>query len=279
MSYEVIVPIRSLKDAVDLVNLPADAYYAGIYGWSRGMRSHELLFDELRVLKDIVDSHGKRLYLSFNTMVGPFEVDMAYRVLDRIMGEISPSALILNDLSLINFAVRNGWEVHVSLGSTVINSWDVLFWSDVGVKRVVISPHVSEDELREILRVNKDIEVMIYGAKCRFTYTGICRMSSYFDLVMRSSTTRFTIWEGSSKRSGICFKPCAQEWHSGSGKVQIEPVFYMCYYLAQLVDVGVRYFKIGGRGLPVKELERIIVLIKSIIKGGRSGEICTFNAR
>ncbi|MGB9668213.1 MAG: peptidase U32 family protein [Thermosulfidibacteraceae bacterium] len=277
MRYEIIVPARSLRDIENLVELPIDAFYAGIHGWSRSARSHELSFEELRVLRDITYSNNKKLYLSFNTIVGSFEYDSACKLLLNIMERISPDALILNDVSLVSFSVKRGWEVHVSLGGVIINSKDVEFWSDIGVTRIVVSPHLGIEEIEELLNVNENIEVMIYGVRCNFTYTGICRMSSYFDLVMRTTLTRFMIWEGSSKRSGICFKPCAQEWLYNNERLKIEPLSYMCYNVAQLASIGVKYFKIGGRGLSFSNLKEVVYTLKALLEGGKGGRICTFN--
>lgn len=275
-NYEIILPLRNVDDLNVLLEFPVNAFYAGLMGWSRGVRKDELSLDEIKVAFSEIKEKGKNFYISLNTIPTPFELEIAFRMLEALKS-IGVDAIICNDLCIVKRAVELNLEVHVSLGSVLLNLEDLFFWKELGVKRFVVSPHLDVEEIEGMVKSLGEIEVMVYGAKCVFTYTGICRMSSYFDIVMKTTSNRFMIWEGSSKRSGVCFKPCAQAWQCANRFLSIEPMYYMCYNVLQLKRVGVRYYKIGGRGLPPNRLRRVVEDLKSILEGEVEG-VLSFNS-
>ncbi len=269
--YEIIVPCARFEDLEETLILGVDAVYAGIAGWSRSNRGNEFLLSQLRDAVQLCHSYGSRFYISFNIIPSPFEIKMAFNIIEEAVSR-GVDAFIVSDLSIIERLISWGVEVHASLGTASLNLEDVLFYADMGVKRVVLSPNLSVSEIEKIVSIVQglpvDIEVMIYGIKCSATYLGICRLSSYLEILITNSGVRTLVWEGSPKRSGVCYRPCAQEWITDGDTISFAPcVSCEIYPLEDLVKAGVRYFKIGGRGMPLSYFKNVVERVKETLGG------------
>ncbi len=268
---EFIVPCAVYRDVEQVLSLPVEAIYVGVAGWSRANRGNEFDLSELERAVELAHAKGKRIYLSFNLMPSPFEVGSALRVLRRAM-DAGVDAVIASDPSVIEFVASNGCEAHASLGTSTINYLDALFYRELGAKRVVLSPNLSIPEIKrireEVEAAGIALEVMVRGIKCVMTYLGVCRLSSFFDMLISNSGLRSLIWEGSAKRSGVCFRPCAQEWFTDRKSFySLAPLNnFELYPVEELVDAGVRHIKIGGRGMPFGLLREIVVELKSALR-------------
>ena len=260
---ELIVPCASYRELPRVLALPVHAIYVGISGWSRANRGCEFSIEELTLAVQEAHRHDKRVYLSFNLMPSPFETAMAIKTLYRCL-ETGIDAVIASDISIISRLATEGYEVHASLGTASINVEDVLFFSDIGAKRVVLSPNLHLHELEEIQQsateAGIELEVMVWGIKCIATYLGICRLSSFFDMFISNAGIRALIWEGSAKRSGVCFRPCAQEWFTnGDSFFSLAPrTNFELYSVPEVVKIGIKNLKIGGRGMPYPVLKGIV---------------------
>ena len=262
-AVELIAPCAVFSDLKQVLSLPIEAVYIGVSGWSRANRGNEFNLSELSEAVDIAHSMGKRLYLSFNLMPSPFETKAALKVLDAAF-EAGVDAVIASDPGIIKYVVSSGVEAHASLGTASINIWDVLFYGSLGASRVVLSPNLTLSEIEQIkLKAEKEgieLEVMVRGVKCIMTYLGICRLSSFFDMLITNSGIRSLIWEGSAKRSGVCFRPCAQEWFTDRESFfSLAPLNnFEIYLVEEVVNLGVKNIKIGGRGMPFSLLKGIV---------------------
>ncbi len=267
---EILVPCNSKGALSKLLELEVGAIYVGLRGWSHAPRCVEVSPADLEEISRQCHLCSKRLLLSFNTVPSTPEWSMAVNVvLDAIDRGID--GVICSEPSLVErlVEVRPQVEVHVSVGSSVMNVHDALFWRDLGVKRLILSPHLSIAEVQEIAKslseYEVETEVMIQGVRCAPTVLGLCRMSSYFDMNIENEGLRSLIWSGSSKRSGICYKPCAQEWNDQNGGVwDLSPHPFEEVHLVPLyLQAGVGAFKIGGRGLST---ERIAALVDEMTR-------------
>ncbi|BAT71919.1 peptidase U32 [Thermosulfidibacter takaii ABI70S6] len=260
---ELIVPCSSYGDLCRVLSLPVQAIYIGITGWSRANRGAEFNIKEIPEAVEKAHSLGKRVYLSFNLMPSPFETTMALKTLLKCM-DCGIDAVIASEPSIISTLAHEGYEVHASLGTASINVEDIKFYKELGAKRVVTSPNLTPSEVLEIKRETEtqgiELEVMVWGIKCITTYLGICRLSSFFDMIITNAGIRALIWEGSAKRSGVCFRPCAQEWFTETESFySLAPYTnFELYSALELIKGGIKNIKIGGRGMPFPFLKRIV---------------------
>jgi len=270
--YEIIVPCARFADLEGVLGLGIDAVYVGIAGWSRSNRGNEFSISQLKKAVEICHDRGSKLYVSFNLVPSPFESKMVFKVLESAVS-CGVDAFIVSDISVMKRLVSWGVEVHASLGTTSINLEDVLFYKEMGIRRVVLSPNLAVEEIETINTAIRDslidVEVMIHGIKCTATYLGICRLSSFLEILITNFGVRTLVWEGSPKRSGVCYRPCAQEWKVESGRYISFSPYIGCdlYPLDALVEAGVRFFKIGGRGMPLSYFKNVVEKVKDSLGG------------
>jgi putative protease len=262
---EILVPCNGKRAFSALLELDVGAIYLGLKGWSHAPRCLEVSLADLEEMADLCHQHSKRLLLSFNIVPSTPEWRMAANVvMDAV--DRGVDGVICSEPSLVEKIVemRPEVEVHVSVGSCVINLHDALFWKDLVVKRLIVSPHLGIAEVEELASAlapyNVETEVMIQGVRCIPTLLGICRMSSFFDMNIENEGLRSLIWSGSSKRSGICYKPCAQEWNDQDGHYwEMAPHAFEEVNLVPLyLQAGVGAFKIGGRGLSAEKVAALV---------------------
>jgi collagenase-like PrtC family protease len=266
---EIIVPCSHIDQLPCVLNMDVDALYFGIRGWSRSNRELELSIFQVEEFCRKSHGKGKRVLLSFNLMPSPMEAEQAWITLEEVLPK-GIDGVICSDPSLA-MRIRDSFphiEVHASLGTLILSLEEAHFWGDIGVKRVVLSPHLTLEEIQELSfslsSRGIETEMMLFGVRCRATLLGICRMSSYFDMNLENSGLRTVIWSGSSKRSGVCYRTCAQEWKEASGKEWLwsPQVYWDIEKLPSLLQAGVKAFKIGSRGMDWKRLSTLVKALR-----------------
>ncbi len=270
---EIIVPCSHIRSLPHILDMDVDALYFGIRGWSRSNRELEFSIFDVEEICQKGHAHGKRVLLSFNLMPGPMEVEQAWATLKKALSG-GVDGVICSDPFLAAMICEEFPEVelHASLGAVVLSLEEAHYWGDLGAKRVVLSPHLTTEEIQELAYSLStrgiETEVMLFGVRCRATLLGICRMSSYFDMNLENSGLRTVIWSGSSKRSGVCYRSCAQEWKETSGKEWhwSPQVYWDIERLPALLQAGVKAFKIGSRGLSWRRIEALVRVMRERMK-------------
>ncbi|RLD95343.1 MAG: hypothetical protein DRI93_02675 [Aquificota bacterium] len=270
---EIIVPCGDSQVLSCILSMDVDAFYFGIRGWSRADRNQEFSLFQVEELCERAQEKGKRALLSFNLMPSPMEAEQAWRVVrEAILRGVKE--VICSD-PFLAIRIKENYpqvDIHASLGAVVLSSEEAHFWADLGASRVVLSPHLSSQEIEEITLSlasrSVETEVMIFGVRCHATMLGLCRMSSYFDMNLENSGLRTVIWSGSSKRSGVCYRTCSQEWLDHKGREwEWAPEFYWdLWKLPALLQAGVRALKIGGRGMGWKKMRALVKAIREKIR-------------
>ena len=274
---EVIAPCSDYWELESILNMDIDALYFGLRGWSRSNRNLELSLFHIENLCEKTHQKGKKALLSFNLMPGPMESEQAWQMVKEALFR-GIDGVICSDPSLAakiksEFPYTN---IHASLGAMVLSLEEAHFWADLGAKRIVLSPHISLEEAEElsISLAYRHVEtgVMIFGLKCKASLLGMCRMSSYFDMNLENSGLRTVVWSGSSKRSGICYRACAQEWiDNGKQEWRWGPqVYWDVEKIPALLHAGVKAFKIGGRGMSCERLHSLVKAMRNKINKEKS---------
>ncbi len=270
---EIIVPCGDPGTLSCVLSMDVEGFYFGLRGWSRADRCQEFSLFEVEEVCKRAYHKGKRPFLSFNLMPSPMEAQQAWRVVKEAIHR-GVQEVICSDPSLA-LKIKDEFphvEIHASLGAVILTAEDAQFWADLGASRVILSPHLDTREVEEITLSlasrGVETEVMLFGVRCKATTLGLCRMSSYFDMNLENSGLRTVIWSGSSKRSGVCYRTCAQEWLDEKGREwQWPPEFYWdLEKLPALLQAGVRAFKIGGRGMGSKKMRTLVKAIREKLR-------------
>ena len=215
----------------------ADAVYAG--GSLFGARAYADNFTEEELLRaiDYGHLHGKKLYLTLNTLLKKQEIEEQLYSFLRPLYEAGLDGVILQDMGVLSF-VREAFPalpVHGSTQMTVTGVDGARFLEKQGVKRIVPARELSLEELGAIKKAcSLELEVFVHGALC-YCYSGQCFFSSLLG--------------GRSGNRGKCAQPCRLLYQLNGKKLHYLSPKDLCALniLPALFEAGMDSFKIEGR--------------------------------
>lgn len=192
---EVLAPAGSFESMKAAVAAGADAVYMG--GSRFGARAYADNPDEKGLLEaiDYVHLHGRRLYMTVNTLFKEDELKDLENYM-RPYCERGLDGVIVQDLGALAFMRRHfpGLELHSSTQMTVTSVYGARMMKELGCSRVVTAREMSLEEIRRIHdEADIEIESFVHGALC-YCYSGQCLMSSLIG--------------GRSGNRGRCAQPC-----------------------------------------------------------------------
>jgi len=236
---EILSPAGSYESLKAAILSGADAVYVG--GNKFGARAYAANFDGQQLLEaiDYVHVHGRRIYLTVNTLLKEAEVEKELYDYLLPLYQQGLDAVIVQDLGVLQF-IRDHFpalDIHASTQMTITGMPGASFLEKQGVKRVVLARELNLREIKEIVdSTDIEIECFIHGALC-YCYSGQCLYSSLIG--------------GRSGNRGQCAQPCRLPY-------QIEHSNRFPYLLSlkdictlelipDLVESGITSFKIEGR--------------------------------
>ena len=235
---EILAPAGSFETLKAAVLNGADAVYAG--GNRFGARAYAVNFTEEELLEaiDYIHLHGRKIYLTVNTLVKENEFADLYSYL-RPYYEQGLDAVIVQDIGVMKYVMRQfpGLAVHASTQMTVTNYIAAKHLEELGVERVVPARELSLSEIRQLAEnTGLEIECFVHGALC-YCYSGQCLMSSMIG--------------GRSGNRGQCAQPCRLPYKVNHSKeaMDILSLKDLCAIelIPELIEAGVTSFKIEGR--------------------------------
>lgn len=242
---ELLAPAGSYEAFEAALGAGADAVYVG--GPDFGARAYAKNFTMEELLKAIRTAHihGKKLYLTVNTLLKNRELQE--RLYDSLLPcyEEGLDAVIVQDFGVLRFIRRTfpGLSVHASTQMAVTGPEGMKFLENLGVTRVVPARELSLSELSAMHQASPiEIETFVHGALC-YSVSGQCLMSSMLG--------------GRSGNRGRCAQPCRlpyrvrDEKGRWAGGKDICPLSLkdICTLdlLPEILDAGVISLKIEGR--------------------------------
>lgn len=244
-AMEVLAPAGSLESMKAAVAAGADAVYMG--GTKFGARAYAENPDEDGLLRaiDYVHLHGRKLYMTVNTLFKEEEMGELYRYLLPYYKE-GLDAVIVQDLGAMAFIRRNfpGLDIHASTQMTITGPYGARLMKELGASRVVTARELSLEEIRELRDQAKvEIESFVHGALC-YCYSGQCLMSSLIG--------------GRSGNRGRCAQPCRLPYQvrsQGGGELTPRDERYvmslkdLCTLdlIPHMAQAGIDSLKIEGR--------------------------------
>lgn len=192
---ELLAPSGSTEAMVAAVQNGADAVYLGGTRFSARAYASNFTDEELEKAVDYCHGYGVSVYITINTLIKDSEMDEALSYAEFLY-RIGVDALIVQDLGLIANLRRflPDFELHASTQLSVHNGEGALWFTEKGIKRIVLARELSLEEIRHIsMDLGVETEIFIHGALC-ISYSGQCLMSS--------------ILGGRSGNRGRCAQPC-----------------------------------------------------------------------
>ena len=241
---ELLAPAGSVETMYAAFAAGADAVYIG--GSRFGARAYadnaesESLLDAI----DYAHLHGKKLYLTVNTLLKEQEMDELYEYLLPFYRQ-GLDAVIVQDFGVFR-SVREWFPdlaIHASTQMIMSGELSAEKLKELGATRIVTPRELSLNEIRSIHKsCDLEIESFVHGALC-YCYSGQCLFSS--------------IAGGRSGNRGRCAQPCRMAYSvEQNGKVILpQQKGYilspkdLCTIeiLPKLIEAGVYSLKIEGR--------------------------------
>lgn len=196
---ELLAPAGDLLTALTAFDAGADAVYCGLKKFNARERSGNFSGEEMGKLVRYAHSVGKKVYVTFNTIIKEGEITEAIETLAFLDG-IRPDALILQDLGMIHIAREYfpRLTLHGSTQMALHNSDDLIAAKALGLSRVILERQTTLEELEEMAgKTPLELELFIHGALC-CCLSGTCLFSSYVT--------------GGSGNRGRCRQLCRQKF-------------------------------------------------------------------
>lgn len=242
---ELLAPAGSYEGFEGALGAGADAVYVG--GTAFGARAYAQNFTEEELLSaiDTAHLHGKKLYMTVNTLLKNRELEETFYEYFRPYYERGVDAAIVQDFGVMEFLKTYfpNLPIHASTQMTVTGPEGMRFLEEKGVKRVVAARELSLAELSDMHRASSlEIEAFVHGALC-YSYSGQCLFSSLLG--------------GRSGNRGRCAQPCRLPYQVSRDRKSLSADKNLCplspkdmcglELLPEILEAGVTSLKIEGR--------------------------------
>ena len=234
---ELLSPAGNLELALAAFDGGADAVYCGLSGaFNARMRAENFTFDTLGKLLRFAHANGKRVYVTFNTLVKENELGSMFETLCEL-AKLRPDALIVQDAGVIHTVKKYFPELklHASTQMGIHNSAGVKVMEKLGLDRVILERQITLNELKTIAgNSNIELEAFVHGSLC-CSLSGRCLLSGY-------------LFDQSGNR-GQCKQPCRRQYTANGQTGFFLSPGDLCglSLLDELRAAGVASLKIEGR--------------------------------
>ena len=276
--FEIMAPAGSWDCLSAAIQAGADAVYFGI--GQLNMRAHSSANFQTGDLPEIVRicrKAGVKSYLAVNTVM--YEEDLeAMRTIVDMAREAGVSAIIASDASVMQYAVNQGVEVHLSTQLNIANREALRFYAQFA-DVVVLARELNLDQVKSIHEsIEKDhivgrkgepvrIEMFCHGALC-MAISGKCYLSLHE--------------HDRSANRGSCMQVCRRAYtvrdESSDLELKVDNRYIMSpkdlctiHFLNKLVDAGVRVFKIEGRARGPEYVKTVVSCYREALDSCLSG--------
>lgn len=236
---ELLSPARDITIAKEAILHGADAVYIGGPSFGARHNASNSLSDIAQLVEFAHLFHAK-VFVTINTILHDDELEPARQLIWQLY-EAGVDALIVQDLGVMEMDIPP-IELHASTQTDIRTLEKAQFLSEVGFSQLVLARELNLQEIRQISQsVDAAIEFFIHGALC-VAFSGQCNIS-------HAQT-------GRSANRGDCSQACRLPYtlKDDEGRVVAYDKHLLSMKdnnqsanLRDLVDAGVRSFKIEGR--------------------------------
>ena len=257
MVNELLSPAGSLDAVKVAINYGADAVYLAGKRFGARAFAPNLTNDEIIEAAHFVHLHGKKIYITLNTLIFEEEFEEVKAYIDFLYQYVD--ALIVQDFGVVHYVRLNypDFPVHLSTQTSIHNKNDILFLKSLGISRIVLAREVPIEDIKEFNKLGIELEIFIHGALC-FSYSGMCYLSFYKG--------------GRSGNRGTCAQPCRQEYalYEDDEKIAEGALLSMkdlntIKNIKNILSIGVTSLKIEGRAKSLEYLASVTKIYRKLI--------------
>lgn len=275
---EVMSPVGSFESLMAAIEAGADSIYFGV--GQLNMRSRSSQNFDLKNLAEIAkrcSENGVKSYLTLNTVIYDSEIEVMKSYVDAAK-KAGINALIASDMSVIQYAISQNVNVHISTQCNISNKEAVRYYSQFADVMVLarelniwqmhaITKFIEEEQIKGPSGSLVQIEVFVHGALC-MAISGKCYLS----------LDNF----GASANRGACYQPCRRGYivHDKDQEIEMEidneyimspKDLKTISFLDKLLDAGVSVLKIEGRGRSPEYVKTVTQCYKEAVKAYQEG--------
>lgn len=249
VNIELLAPAKNTETGIEAIKHGADAVYIGAPKFGARYSASNTIEDIERLVK-FAHGYGARIYVTVNTILYDEELPEAEKLIHDLY-KIGVDALIVQDTSIFKLDLPP-IAIHSSTQAENSTLEKVKFWESIGCEQVVLARELSIDQIKNIHQnTSVRLEAFVHGALC-VSYSGKCYVSQALT--------------GRSANRGECAQICRllfdlqdREGHSLGKKHWLSlKDFNASDYVGEMIDAGVRSFKIEGRLKDITYVKNIV---------------------
>ena len=254
---ELLAPAQNLACAKAAIIYGADAVYIGANSFGARKNASNNL-EDIKELVNFAHKYNVKIYVTVNTILNDNELKEAEKLINELY-KIKVDALIIQDMGLLGLNLPP-IELHASTQCNIRTLEKVKFFEDIGIKRAVLARELSLEKIKKIKQnTNIELECFIHGALC-VSYSGNCYMSAYIG--------------GRSANRGECAQACRKKYSitDEKGNFIIKDKYLLSLkdlclkdYIKELVDTGVKSFKIEGRLKDEAYVKNVVLYYRKLL--------------
>lgn len=269
---ELMAPAGNFESMQAALDNGCDSIYFGVEQLNmRARASINFTLDDLEEISRRCSEKNVRTYLTLNTIIYDHDLSIIKTLIKRAV-EANITAVIASDQAVISVARELGMEVHISTQLNVTNIETVKFYS-MFADTIVMSRELSLRQVKHITDlIEKDqikgpsgklveIEIFGHGALC-MAVSGKCYLSLHS--------------HNSSANRGACKQNCRKKYtvidQESGFEIEIDNEYMMSpkdlctlNILDQVIDSGIKVFKIEGRGRAPEYVATVIKTYREAI--------------
>ncbi len=234
---ELLAPAGDFQAFLGAINAGADAVY--LAGDMFGARAYAKNLSKEEILEALMYAHvhGKKIYLTVNTLTKNDELKLLSNFLESFYLS-GLDGVIVQDFGVFSFIHEKfpDLPIHVSTQMCVTSYLGAKEMQRLGAKRIVPARELSLAEIKQINALGIETECFIHGSMC-YCYSGQCLFSSFLG--------------NRSGNRGRCAGPCRQPYklEKERNEQYLLSLKDLCTLniLPKLIEAGITSFKIEGR--------------------------------
>ena len=274
-----MAPAGSWESLQAAIQAGADSVYFGIERLNmRSRSSSNFTTEDLHRIVERCKEAGIKSYLTINTIIYDEDLDLMREIVDNAK-EAGVSAIIAADVAVMQYAISQGVEVHLSTQLNISNVEALRFYAQFA-DVVVLARELNMDQVAEIYRriveeniVGRNgelirIEMFCHGALC-MAVSGKCYLSLH---ELNSSANR-----------GACMQVCRRAYrvHDEDSDIEltVDNKYIMSpkdlktiHFMNKMMDSGVRVFKIEGRARGAEYVKAVVSCYNEAIEAHLNNE-------
>ncbi len=271
--YEIMAPVGSWESLSAAIHAGADSVYFGIEHLNmRSRSSANFTTQDLHTIVNICRQAGVKTYLTLNTVMYDNDLDLMREIVDNAR-EAGITAIIASDIAVMQYAVSQDVEIHLSTQLNISNVEALRFYAqfadvvvlarELNLEQVAaIHKAIVEQDIRGRHGQQVKIEMFCHGALC-MAVSGKCYLSLHE--------------HGFSANRGACMQVCRRAYtvkdKESDIELDIDNQYIMSpkdlktiHFINKMLDAGVSVFKIEGRARGAEYVKTVVECYKEAIE-------------